>query len=107
MPKIRRRNVPEAVLRHLYKRVRERAVSKEQLMVFLAWLQEEPEVPNGPWFKRFPELIVCGEGELVKTFLTAQQVAFGHEIQSPQRKLAPPQMAPTPEAPAPHRPSPP
>jgi hypothetical protein len=25
-----------------------------------------PEVPHGKWFKRFPEMTVCGEGELIK-----------------------------------------
>jgi hypothetical protein len=29
----------------------------------LHWLVTEPEVPEGQWFKRFPEMIVCGEGE--------------------------------------------
>jgi len=30
--------------------------------------------------KRFPEMMVCGEGELVKTFLTAGQSPTGTEI---------------------------
>jgi len=33
------------------------------------WLDSEPEVPEGRWFKRFSGMTVCGEGELVKTFL--------------------------------------
>jgi len=44
------------------------------------WLDTEPEVPVGKWFKRFPEMIVCGEGELVKTFLRLGQVPAGDEI---------------------------
>jgi hypothetical protein len=35
------------------------------------WLDAEPEVPEGKLFERFSGMIVCGEGELVKTFLTA------------------------------------
>jgi len=31
-------------------------------------MDAQPEVPISRWFKRFPELIVCGEGELIKTF---------------------------------------
>jgi hypothetical protein len=27
-----------------------------------AWLDTNPEVPEGEWFKRFPGMIVCGEG---------------------------------------------
>jgi hypothetical protein len=44
------------------------------------WLDTGPEVPNQRWFKRFPAMIVCGEGELVKTFLTANQTPTGTEI---------------------------
>jgi len=28
----------------------------------------------------FPAMIVCGQGDLVKTFLTAQQLPIGKEI---------------------------
>jgi hypothetical protein len=31
-------------------------------------------------FKRFPEMVVCGEGDLVKTFLRSGQVAAGEEV---------------------------
>lgn len=31
-------------------------------------------------FKRFPGMIACGEGELVKTFLRIGQVAAGEEV---------------------------
>jgi hypothetical protein len=48
--------------------------------LFADWLDREPEVPNEKWFKRFPAMIVCGEGELVKTFLTAQQAPTGKEV---------------------------
>jgi len=37
-------------------------------------------VLEGKWFKRFPEMTVCGEGELVKTFLTANQIPTGTEL---------------------------
>jgi GNAT superfamily N-acetyltransferase len=80
MPKIRRRGVPRALLQHLFDRVDERAISVEQLQLFAAWLELEPEVPEAQWFKRFPEMIVCGEGEFVKTFLRSGQVAVGQEV---------------------------
>ena len=44
------------------------------------WLRAEPEVPEGKWFKKFPGLTVCGEGELIKTFLQPGQIATGEEI---------------------------
>ena len=58
----------------------QREISASQLGRFADWLAAEPEVPEGRWFKRFPELTVCGEGELVKTFLRAGQVPVGEEV---------------------------
>jgi hypothetical protein len=80
MPKIRRQNVPPTLLNHLLDRITERKISVDQLAQFGDWLVTEPEVPEGRWFKRFPEMIVCGEGSLVKTFLRAGQVAAGEEV---------------------------
>ncbi len=80
MPKIRRRGVPRALLEHLWDRVEEREISVEQLELFATWLETSPEVPHGKWFKRFPEMIVCGEGELIRTFLRLGQIAEGEEV---------------------------
>ena len=80
MPEIRRQNLPEALLRHLLLRVCEREISHEQIVLFAQWLDTHPEVPIGRWYKRFPGMTVCGEGELIKTFLLAGQVATGEEL---------------------------
>ena len=80
MPKVRRCNVPRAVLDHLRDRMRDREIAVEQLGLLAQWLDTEPEVPEGQWFKRFPGMIACGEGELMKTFLRLGQVAAGEEI---------------------------
>jgi hypothetical protein len=80
MPRIRRKRIPDALMTHLIKRVREREISTSQLGLLARWLDTEPEVPEGRWFKRFSEMIVCGEGELVKTFLTSEQLPTGTEI---------------------------
>lgn len=69
-----------ALWAHLLKRLHEREISLQQLYLLLKWQENEPEVPNGPWFKRFPEMTVCDEGELVKTFLTAAQTPVGTEL---------------------------
>jgi len=71
MAKIRRQNLPPALLHHLLDPIRSREISAEQLGLFTEWPDSEPEVPDKRWFKRFPAMIVCGEGDLVKTFLTA------------------------------------
>jgi hypothetical protein len=80
MPKIRRDNLPPALLNHLLDRITERGIPADQLGQFADWLATEPEVPEGRRFKRFPEMIVCGEGVLVKTFLRSEQVAAGEEV---------------------------
>ena len=80
MPKIRRRSLPPALLRHLLDRIRSREISARQLGLFADWLDTEPAVPNEKWFKRSPAMTVCGEGELVKRFLTAKQVSIGKEV---------------------------
>jgi hypothetical protein len=80
MPKIRRQNLPPALLNHLLDRIKERQISADQLGALADWLDREPEVPEGKWFKRLSGMIVCGEGELVKTFLTVGQIPSGTEI---------------------------
>jgi len=55
-------------------------IAAEELGRFADWLDTEPDVPAGKWFKRFPGMIVCGEADLVKTFLRPGQVAIGNEV---------------------------
>jgi hypothetical protein len=74
MPKIRRQELPPALLNHLLDRVAEREISANQLGQFADWLATDPEVPEGGWFKRFPEMLSaekvrwlrhsCGPGRL-------------------------------------------
>jgi hypothetical protein len=61
-------------------RIQQRSIAASQLGLLADWLDPEPEVPAGPWFKRFPGMTVCGEGELVKTFLVPGQLPFGQEV---------------------------
>ena len=81
MPKIRRSSVPKDLFQHLVLRVRQRGITASDLEAFTTWVYANPTVPEGPWFKRFSTFVVCGQGELVKTFLTADQTAVGEEIE--------------------------
>ena len=47
MPKVRRQDLPLALLNHLLDRISERAISADQLEEFVDWLDTEPEVPDG------------------------------------------------------------
>ncbi len=80
MPKVRRAQLPPALLQHLLDRIQSRKISADQLALLADWLDGEHEVPPAPWFKRFPGMIVCGEGELVKTFLVPGQLPVGKEV---------------------------
>lgn len=80
MPRIRRQNLPPRLLDHLLDRISDRKISVDHLKLLSNWLQTEPEVPEGKWFKKFPGMTVCGEGELIKTFLLPGQLATGHEL---------------------------
>jgi hypothetical protein len=70
----------------LLDRIRLREISADQLGALAEWLDTEPEVPSQGWFKRFPRMTVCGEGELIKTFLTAEQGPAGKEVFWGKRK---------------------
>ena len=80
MPKVRRADIPPPLLQHLLDRIQQRSISADQLGLLAAWLDTQPEVPDGRWFRRFPGMTVCGEGELVKTFLTVTQVPVGEDL---------------------------
>jgi hypothetical protein len=73
VPKVRRQNVPPALFHHLLDRVQSRQIPASQLELLAKWLDGEPEVPAGQWYKRFPGMTVCGESELIKTFLLPSQ----------------------------------
>lgn len=72
--------MPAALMRHLIERVDEREITFAQLGKLSIWLETPTEVPEGKWFKRFPGFAICGEGELIKTFLRSGQVPTGEEV---------------------------
>ena len=81
MPRVRRRDVPPALLRHLLERIQDRQIDAASLRRLATWLDAEPEVPDGPWYKRFSGMTVCGEGELVRTFLLPDQSPKGTRLE--------------------------
>ncbi len=80
MPKIRRHKLPQPLLIHLLVRMRQRNISSEQIILLARWLDTEPEVPESKWFKKFSGMIVCGEGDLIRTFLIPGQLPDGREV---------------------------
>jgi hypothetical protein len=80
LPKVKRRNVPPGLFRHLLDRINDRRIAADQLEKLARWLDGEPEVPEGPWYKRFSGMIACGDGEMIKTFLLPGQLPRGKRI---------------------------
>ena len=80
MPKVQRKDIPRSLFAHLLLRIQERSIDAKALESLAAWLDTQPEVPEEEWFKRFDTMTVCGEGPLVKTFLTPSQKPFGKEL---------------------------
>jgi hypothetical protein len=80
VPKVRRQNLPPALFQHLLDRIQSRKIPATQLELLAKWLDTEPEVPDGQWYKRFSGMTVCGEGELIKTLLLPGQSAKGERV---------------------------
>jgi hypothetical protein len=80
VPKVRRKDVPPALFQHLLERIQQRRIRADQLELLARWLDGEPEVPEGPWFKRLSGMTVCGAGEMIKTFLLPGQSAKGRRL---------------------------
>jgi hypothetical protein len=80
MPKVLRRNIPQQLYDHLLDCIQQRQITGKEVAVLVNWLDGQPDVPEGNWFKKLPGFIVCGEGELIKTFLVPGQVPFGREV---------------------------
>ena len=79
MPKLRK-PPPAGVLNHLVARYRDGRISVRDFQELKHWLELDPDVPAGKWFKRFPKFILAGEGELPKTFLTSGMAPVGEEV---------------------------
>ena len=80
MPRVRRQDVPPALFQHLLDRVQSRKIPASQLELLAKWLDNEPEVPEGLWYKRFSGMTVCGAGESIETFLLPAQAPKGQHV---------------------------
>ena len=72
--------LPVAVREHLIERMRDRSISIADLNLLRLWIESEPEVPEGDWYKDFGSFKICGQGSYPKTFLLRGQAAKGSSI---------------------------
>jgi hypothetical protein len=74
------RQFPEEVRAHLAKRLLDRSITTDDLSKPKFWIESDPDVPEGDWYKDFGTFKLAGRGPLVPTFLTNEQIAHGTEI---------------------------
>lgn len=81
MPRIARwADLPENVREHLVDRMRDRAITISDLNQLRLWIESQPEVPEGAWYKDFGSFKICGDGPFPKTFLSEGQAAKGEPL---------------------------
>ena len=72
--------MPVRVRQHLTDRMYERAISVSDLNQLRLWIESNPEVPEGDWYKDFGSFKICGSGSLAKTFLLRGHAAQGEPL---------------------------
>ena len=65
---------------HLVRRFRDGRVSATDFVELKHWLDSNPDVPAGKWYKRFRAFTLAGEGEMPLTFLTPGMATDGEEV---------------------------
>ena len=59
---------------------KERQISEEDLFELAEWKTQDPDVPDGDWYKDFGTFKLCGNGRYPSTFLLAGQAARGKRL---------------------------
>ena len=80
MPQIQWENLPRDKWVHLRDRAKERKVSMEDLFELANWKSQDPDVPDGDWYKDFGTFKLCGTGRFPSTFLMRGQPARGKRL---------------------------
>jgi hypothetical protein len=72
--------LPPGIRQHLMDRMRDRRISIADLNKLRIWVESDPLVPEGEWYKDFGSFKICGEGLYPKTFLHSGQPAKGESV---------------------------
>ena len=64
----------------MHERLRERAITEDDMMRLMNWISANPEVPEGAWCKDFGTFKLVGHGATPGTFLEKDQPCFGTRI---------------------------
>jgi hypothetical protein len=79
MAKIKK-SPPQGILDHLIERYREGRIAATDFLELKHWLESDPDVPHGKWFKRFKSGTLAGRGEMPSTFLAPGMAVEGQEV---------------------------
>jgi hypothetical protein len=74
------RALPAQVKGHLIDRLVERRISKADVETLRAWIETDPMVPDGLWYKDFGTFKLAGNGNKPSTFLMKGQAARGQRV---------------------------
>jgi hypothetical protein len=66
MPKIQWNHLPREKWTHLRDRANERQISQRDLFDLAEWKAEDPDVPDGDWYKDFGTFKLCGTGAFAR-----------------------------------------
>ena len=73
-------HLPQEKWAHLRDRAKQRKISMEDLFELAEWKAQNPQVPDGPWYKDFGTFKLCGIGKYPSTFLMSGQAARGQRL---------------------------
>jgi hypothetical protein len=80
MPKLQWERLPRDQWVHLRDRAKERKVSREDLLALADWKAQDPDVPEGEWYKDFGSFKLCGREKFPSTFLLPGQAVRGKRL---------------------------
>ena len=67
-------------MNHLIGRFREGRIRESDFLELKHWLESDPDVPDGKWYKRFKTGTLAGKGEMPSTFLAPGMAVEGEEV---------------------------
>ena len=74
MPKIQWESLPREKWAHLRDRAKERKISADDLFALAEWKAEDPDVPDGAWYKDFGSFKLCGKGRFPSRSLSLDRL---------------------------------
>ena len=71
---------PVGIKRHLAERLLDRKITSDDLNKLRVWVESDPDLPGGRWFRDFGSFKIVGEGPYPLSFLDSEQIPYGEEI---------------------------